>query len=178
MGEQRGFAHLLTAFRLQMYEKPCCFPLGGFENARLRKYTEKRKTNVPPNFHFAPFLLLHSLQSIWQLASTVLPPSRHGVMWSPSICSNGNSFLQSGQTWFAIINDSCLALNYQSRRNTIRARCTLLRSALRQRRKGHLRPYIRMHHAYCVSALLYVWSWASRISTKTLSLIILVTLCP
>ena len=55
MGEQRGFAHLLTAFRLQMYENPCCFPLGGFENARLRKYTEKRKNQRPAELSFRPF---------------------------------------------------------------------------------------------------------------------------
>ena len=53
--------------------------------------------NIIPSF--LPFLLLHSLHSIWQLASTVLPPSRQGVMWSPSICSKGNSFWQWGHMW-------------------------------------------------------------------------------
>ncbi len=33
------------------------------------------------------FLLLHSLQSIWQLSAMVRPPSTHGVIWSASICS-------------------------------------------------------------------------------------------
>ena len=48
-------------------------------------------------FYFDPFLRLHSRQSIWQFSTTVRPPSRHGVMWSPSINSKSNSLPQIGQ---------------------------------------------------------------------------------
>ena len=37
---------------------------------------------------------LHSRHSIWQFSITVLPPSHHGVMWSPSINSKSNSLPQ------------------------------------------------------------------------------------
>ena len=33
------------------------------------------------------FLLLHSMQSIWQFSATVFPPFAQGVMWSASISS-------------------------------------------------------------------------------------------
>ena len=35
--------------------------------------------------YLLPFLRLHSLQSIWQFLTSVLPPSRQGVIWSPSM---------------------------------------------------------------------------------------------
>jgi len=46
--------------------------------------------------HRPPLRRLHSLHSIWQFSGSVLPPSRQGMMWSPSISSMPNSFLHSG----------------------------------------------------------------------------------
>lgn len=43
--------------------------------------------------HFDDFLRLHSLHSIWQLSSTVFPPSIQGVMWSASISFSLNLLL-------------------------------------------------------------------------------------
>lgn len=46
-----------------------------------------RITNI---YYLAPFRRLHRLHNIWQLSAVVVPPSAHGVIWSPSICSSAN----------------------------------------------------------------------------------------
>jgi hypothetical protein len=48
--------------------------------------------------YFPPFLLLSSLQSIWQLAAIAFPPSCHGLMWSASISLTSNFFLEVQRT--------------------------------------------------------------------------------
>lgn len=48
-------------------------------------------------FYFAPFLLLHSLHSIWQFSTVVTPPSAQGVIWSPSISSSSKCLPQWAQ---------------------------------------------------------------------------------
>ena len=47
--------------------------------------------------YLADFSRLHFLQSIWQFASTVLPPSVQGMMWSASMPAISNSSLQMAQ---------------------------------------------------------------------------------
>ena len=73
----------------------------------------------PPHFedYLAPFRLLHSRQSIWQLSSVVRPPSRHGVMWSPSMRVKSNSFWQSGQTCFCRSHTASLMSSGKVRRS-------------------------------------------------------------
>ena len=44
-------------------------------------------TNI---YYLDPFRRLHRLHNIWQLSAVVVPPSAHGVIWSPSICSMTN----------------------------------------------------------------------------------------
>ena len=73
------------------------------------------------NAYRAPLRRLHSLQSIWQFSVTVLPPSRHGVMWSPSINSKSNSLPQIGQMWLCRSHTASFISSGKLRRSKWRA---------------------------------------------------------
>lgn len=70
-------------------------------------------------FYLLPFLRLHSLQSIWQFLTSVLPPSRQGVIWSPSMNWQSNSLPQMAHLWFCFSHTASLILSGKARRSRL-----------------------------------------------------------
>jgi hypothetical protein len=81
---------------LSVTDVPLCYSL--FPKNYIRFSGSMVLVGHPLNIYFAPFLRLHSRQSIWQFSTMVRPPSRHGMIWSPSMNSMSNSLPHIGQT--------------------------------------------------------------------------------